>query len=67
MLLNRLLAFDETSTSIKPITDALENGMKEAKTEMLDSIATILPYALAVMIAVTVISVGYRIFKKFSH
>lgn len=46
------------------VTDALNNAMSTASSSSLEAIGSVLPYALAIMAAVIVITVAIRIFKR---
>ena len=55
-------AFAESTSS--GITSAVSTGLQAVQTDALSLIATILPYALAVMGAVLVVMIGIRVFKS---
>ncbi len=49
------------------ITEALSTGLSTCATDAMGSIATALPAALPIMGAVTVITIGIRIWRKVAH
>ena len=55
----------EQSSGINAVTDALKTGMGEVSTQALTAVGAVIPYAIPIMGGMTVISLGYRVFKKF--
>lgn len=53
-----------TANTVTTVIDALTNGIQSAGSDLLGAIASIVPVALPVMIAVVAIGVGIKIFKK---
>lgn len=53
-------------SAMTSITSALGTALNTASTDALSAIGTVLPYALAIMAAVVVITVAIRIFKRAS-
>lgn len=52
------------SATISTVTTALSNGLQTVQTDALSLIGTVLPYALTVMGAILVVSIGIKVFKK---
>lgn len=53
-----------TANTVSTVIDALTSGIQSAGSDLLGAIASIVPVALPVMIAVVAIGVGIKIFKK---
>ena len=53
-----------TPNTVSTVIDALTNGLSTAGSDLLGAIATIVPVAVPVMIAIVGIGVGLKIFKK---
>lgn len=53
-----------STNTVQTVIDALTNGLSTAGSDLLGAIATIVPVAVPVMIAVVAIGVGLKIFKK---
>lgn len=49
------------------VTTALSTALEGVSTDAVTAIGTVLPYALAIMAAVVVISVAIRVFKRASN
>lgn len=53
-----------STNTVQTVIDALTNGLSTAGSDLLGAIATIVPVAVPVMIAVVAIGIGLKIFKK---
>lgn len=53
-----------TANTVQTVIDALTTGISNAGSDLLGAIASIVPVALPIMIAVVAIGVGIKIFKK---
>lgn len=53
-----------TANTVQTVIDALTTGISSAGSDLLGAIASIVPVALPIMIAVVAIGVGIKIFKK---
>lgn len=51
-------------TSMEAITTAVKTALATVQSDALGLISNVLPYALAVMGAVLVVSIGIKVFKK---
>lgn len=51
---------------MQSITTALTTGFGTAATDALNVVSAVLPEVIPIMAAMTVISVGYRAFKRFT-
>lgn len=56
--------FQEGSTTISAITSAVTTALAGVQSDAMSLIASVLPYALTVMGAVIVVSIGIRVFKR---
>ena len=56
----------DSSTPMTTITTAVTTGLQSVQSDALDLIASVLPYALALMGAFLVISLGIKAFRKFT-
>ena len=54
----------QTVTAISAVTDAVKTGLASVQSDSMTLIASVLPYALAVMGAILVVSIGIKVFKK---
>lgn len=54
----------EGAATISTVTSALSTGLQTVQTNALSLIGTVLPYALTVMGAILVVSIGIKVFKK---
>ena len=54
----------EGAATISTVTGALSTGLQTVQTNALSLIGTVLPYALTVMGAILVVSIGIKVFKK---
>lgn len=54
----------QTVSAISGITSAVTEGLGKVQGDALSLIASVLPYALAVMGAILVVSIGIKVFKK---
>ncbi len=61
-----LLTGDDTPTAIETLTSTLGSSLQETSDNAITAIGTVLPYALAVLGAVLVITIGIKIFKRVS-
>jgi len=57
-------ATGESGGDSAAITSAVSTGLQGVQTQAMSLIATILPYALAIMGAVLVVMIGIRVFKS---
>lgn len=64
MLSTVLLSGGDTTSTVKTVTDALESSMQTAGSDMLGVIASIVPVVIPVLIGLSVIGIGIRVFKK---
>lgn len=55
-----------TAVGIEAITSALTNGLTEAATGMINTLAALLPIALTVMTSILVVGYGIKVFKKIT-
>lgn len=58
-----LLTTEGTNT-VKTVTDALTTSLSSAGTDLLGVVSSVVPVVIPVMIAVTAIGIGLKIFKK---
>ena len=56
----------EGATTVGSVTDALTAGLTTTANEMLGAISSILPVALTVVGAILVVTLGIKVFKKFT-
>lgn len=56
----------ETPTAMESVTNALVTGVTTIASGATDAIAKVLPVALPVMGAIVVVTIGIRVFKKFT-
>lgn len=61
-----VMAAAETPSAMEGITTALTTGITTIASNATDAIAKILPVALPVMGAIVVVTIGIKVFKKFS-
>lgn len=54
----------EGAATISTVTSAVSTGLQSVQSDALSLIATVLPYALGVMGAILVVSIGIKVFKK---
>ena len=54
----------QTVTAITGVTDAVKTGLATVQSDALSLIGSVLPYALTVMGAILVVSIGIKVFKK---
>ena len=54
----------QTVSTIAAITDAVKTGLASVQTEAVTMIGSVLPYAIAVMGGIIVVSIGLKVFKK---
>ena len=50
--------------AITGVTDAVKTGLASVQSDAMTLIASVLPYALGVMGAILVVSIGIKVFKK---
>lgn len=58
--------FALTATPMESISSAVTTALSTVQTDALGLIASVLPYALAVVGAVIVVTIGIRVFKKIA-
>lgn len=54
----------ETTNTVETVINAMTNGLQSAGSDLLGGIASIVPVALPVMIAIVAVGVGIKIFRK---
>lgn len=54
----------ETTNTVETVINAMTNGLQSAGSDLLGAIASIVPVALPVMIAIVAVGVGIKIFRK---
>lgn len=54
----------ESAATIATVTDAVKTGLSTVQSDALSLIGSVLPYALTVMGAILVVSIGIKVFKK---
>lgn len=57
---------DTTPTATETITNALTAGLQETSNNAMGAIAQVLPYALTIVGAIIVVTLGIKVFKKIS-
>ena len=61
-----VMAAAETPSAMEGVTTALTTGITTIASSATDAIAKVLPVALPVMGAIVVVTIGIRVFKKFT-
>lgn len=61
-----VMAAAETPSAMEGVTTALTTGITTIASNATDAIAKVLPVALPVMGAIVVVTIGIRVFKKFT-
>ena len=61
-----VMAAAETPSAMEGVTTALTTGITTIASNATDAIAKVLPVALPVMGAIVVLTIGIRVFKKFT-
>ena len=61
-----VMAAAETPSAMEGVTTALTTGITTIASSATDAIAKVLPVALPVMGAIVVVTIGIKVFKKFS-
>ena len=59
--------FLEATPSSSAVTTALSSAMTTTANNMLSAISTVLPTALSVAGAILVVTLGWRLFRNFTH
>lgn len=57
----------ETVNGMTTITSALSTALQGVSNDALTAIGNVLPYALAIMAAIVVITIAIRVFKRASN
>lgn len=61
------IAAEGGSTGVSSVQTALSNALQSTQNDVMTTIGNILPYALAIVGAVLVVTIGIKVFKKISN
>lgn len=58
---------ETTATTVETVTSALTSALTTTANDMLSAIGSVLPKALTVAGAILVVTLGWRLFRNFTH
>lgn len=61
-----LLSTTPTTGSVDAIQSAVSSALSSTQSDVMETIATVAPYGLAILGAILVITIGIKVFKKIS-
>lgn len=56
-----------TGTAVSGIQSALSDALQTTQSDIMTTIGNVLPYALAIVGAILVVTIGIKVFKKISN
>jgi|GEM_PF-3038377 len=62
-----IVMLSETVTTVETVTSALTSALTTTANDMLSAIGSVLPKALTVAGAILVVTLGWRLFRNFTH
>ena len=62
-----IVMLSETNATVKTVTSALTSALTTTANDMMSAIGSVLPKALTVAGAILVVTLGWRLFRNFTH
>ena len=62
-----IVMLSETNATVETVTSALTSALTTTANDMLSAIGSVLPKALPVAGAILVVTLGWRLFRNFTH
>lgn len=64
-MLGHIFLLADSPATVSTVIDALKSGMSDVSSQALAAIGGVIPSAIPIMAGMTVLSLGYKVFKKF--